>query len=538
MTPRLTRFWRNQRTLLLHELREQGPLGLVLLAAGVVITFGVRILCRAEPGEVSAQLPFFVPALAALLLAFPAADLFGRDVGSGLVRTLAAAPIGRLQLMAPRLAVFVLVAALVGALLGAMEPAAELGSDPSRSALAYAAAPLIVSVALAGAWLHSAATALAIGVLVYGAVGAGLGVASSASMSRPDLAAVTRVFAEQFTAAMSLSTLVPSALAALVLVAALRGARTRRPAVRFVHVCGAALLFVAPPTISAALATQATVDVRFDDPDAIVRVSTDPESTGTGGLVLHLTAQPGPWTSSWSVDPSTGTTRRRPALPWEQKPLLDTSCLAEPMRAARGGVEARFALANGTTTDWLWMGRYSWPGLTSPRDRIVYISEESTLEVVSLIDGTRVSLRDVPELDFVLAPRLSPDGRWVALCDWVRFDPKDRGRGYHRARLVDTASGAVVQSVDYTGVLGWQTGPSPLVVVDAPNGRFRREGPRYLALGPEGAAPWPVDDGVLGLEPLTEGRFVCTTHDMRVLVMRADGTVERTLRAPREESAR
>jgi hypothetical protein len=100
-------------------------------------------------------------------------------------------------------------------------------------------------------------------------------------------------------------------------------------------------------------------------------------------------------------------------------------------------------------------------------------------------------------------------------------------------RLVDARSGDVVQTVDFTGFLGWQPGALPLIAVDAPNGTFRREGPRYLAVGPGAIAPLPIDEDILDTRPWTGGRFVCTTYDQRVIVLRADGTLERTLRAPR-----
>jgi hypothetical protein len=535
MKPRTAHLLRSQQTLLVHELREQGPMGLCVLAAGAAILFSVRFASGVQTGDVGAQLPHFVPALAALLLAFPAADLLGRDARSGLARTLAAAPVERVRLLAPRLVVFMLVVTIVVASLLALEPPRSAFNIRTTGASLVALMALLVCVALSGAVLPSAIAALITGVVVCCGALVGLTLMSRWSSNEPDLTAAAQVFAQAFTGSLSVATLLPSGLAAVFIAWALRGPGARRWTRRLRGALLAAMLFVAPPSISAALATHATLDVEFDEPGAIVRVSTDTE---TGQLVLHLTAQARPWTSSWSVDPDTGATRRRRALPWHAEPLLDTAWLSEPMRGSHEGVEARFAFANGTTTDWLWMHRHSWPGRTSPRDRVVYISAASTLAIVSLVDGGTTSLHGIPELDFVLYPRLSPDGRWIALDDWVRYDPEDRGRGYHRTRLVDAASGEVVQSIDSTAFLGWQTGPLPLVVVNAPNGRFRRDGPRYLALGPDGSAPVPVDEDVLALEPLTGDRFVCTTYDMRVLVMRVDGTLERTLRAPRPVAPR
>ncbi len=67
----------------------------------------------------------------------------------------------------------------------------------------------------------------------------------------------------------------------------------------------------------------------------------------------------------------------------------------------------------------------------------------------------------------------------------------------------------------------------------APNGSVRRAGPRYLAVGPQGTEPIPVGEDVIRLTQLDDKRFVCTTYDNRVLVVGIDGTVERTLRAPK-----
>jgi len=529
MRTRTAPLLRGQRTLLAHELREQGPLGLALLAAGVVILLGVRFTSGAEPGELRAQLPLIGPGLAAVLLAFPAADLVGRDVSSGLVRTFAAAPIGSVRLLAPRLAVFTLVAVLVTVSFGALEPAHWFGGTAPSGGQLFGFAPLFVFVALAGAWLRSAPAALAAGAFVYCAAWVGLASVSQRFVQEANLAAAARVFAKAFMGSLSFATLVPSGLAALVVVSALRGPRARRATRRFVSACGAALLFAAPPTVSAALETYATIDIAFDDPDTQVEVRTE---AGSGRVVLRLHANDGPWTSSWAIDPNTGAHRRLHAWALNEERRFDTSWLAEPLRASGEGIEARLALANGVTTDWIWMRRHSWPGLTSPRDHVVHIGADSTIEVVSLIDGSTTTLRGVPEVDFVQVPYLSTDGRWLALTDWVRFDPTDRDRGFDRVRLVDVLSGEVVQSVDAAGFLGWLSGPQVLAVNHAPNGSVRRAGPRYLALGQHGTEPIPIGENVMRLMQLDDKRFVCTTYDNRVLLLAADGTTLRTLRAP------
>lgn len=532
MTSHITHCLRGQRTLLVHELREQGPLGLVLLAAGIAILFTVRVASGVQPGDVGAQLPYFAPALAALLLAFPAAEVLGRDAGSGLARTLAAAPVGSVKLMAPRLVVFVLVVATVVSALIAFEPPRSPFNVRATEASLVALAALLICVALTGAVWQNAIAALITGAVVCCVAVIGLTVMSRWRSTEADLTAAAQVFAEAFTGSLSVATLLPSGLAALFIARALRGPGTRRWTRRLRGASGAALLFLAPPAAMASLETYETIDVAFDDPDASVHVGV---SDTPGRVFVRVGAKWRPWASTWEVDVDTAAKKKLGEWPTDrrQERFLDWYRLAELHRREAGVTLARLRFDNGSIGELLRIRRQSFPSRSSSRDLFVYISDMPALHIVSLVDGTSQQLADVPELDFVLSLSLSPDGRWLALGDSARVDPERPDKSFNRVRLVDTQNGEVVQSLDNAGFRAWRSGPDPMVVVAPIKVEKRRETSQFLVLGPNGATPFPIDSAIAWLEQLADGRFVCVTQDDRVLLLGADGTTERTLRAPR-----
>jgi len=311
--------------------------------------------------------------------------------------------------------------------------------------------------------------------------------------------------------------------------------RSVRPAVRCT--CSrcrrAARVLVCAAVPLSACGTETRSQLAFNAPDTRPLIEVE---QGSGEVLLSLHTRDVAQWSRWVLDPDTGAveedlTRGSP---------LDRSWLAAPMRP-RGDVYvgwnivliAQLALGDGSRKVTVEMGRYAWPGRTSPRETLVYVNDWTSLEVISLVDGATRSHVGIPELEYVLSLNVSPDSRWIALGDWVRYDPEDYGRGYHRERLVDAATGEVVRSVDFVGFRGWLVGPEPLAVADAPSRRFRREGPRYLAVGRDAERPLPIVEDVLAIAGLSDGRLVCTTYDERVVVVGADGALERTLRAPR-----
>jgi hypothetical protein len=537
MKPRTAHLLRSQQTLLAHELREQGPMGLCVLVAGAAILFSVRLASGVQPGDVGAQLPYFVPALAALLLAFPAADLLGRDTGSGLARTFAAAPVDRVRLMPPRLVVFMLVVTIVvGALLTLEPPRSALNIRTTEASLVPLTG-LLLCVALSGAVLPSAIAALITGVVVcYGTL-IGLTLVSRWRSDEADLTAAVQVFADAFMGSLSVGTLLPSGLAALFIARALRGPGARRWIGRLRGAFAAALLFVAPPTALAALETHATIDVAFDDPDASVHVGV---SDAPGRVFVRVGAMWRPWASTWEVDVDTTAKKKLGEWPVDrrQERFLYRYWLAEPHRRESGLTLAKLRFDDGSISELLRIRRQSFPNRSSPRDLLVYISDVPALHIVSLVDGTSRQLADVPELDLVLSLNLSPDGRWLALGDYARSEPGRPDRSFNRVRLIDTRSGEVVESLDNAGFRAWRCGPDPMVVVAPIKVEKHRETSQFLVLGPNGATPFPIDQSINWLEQLADGRFVCVTQDDRVLLLGADGTTERTLRAPRPVSRR
>ncbi len=255
----------------------------------------------------------------------------------------------------------------------------------------------------------------------------------------------------------------------------------------------------------------------------------------TGEVLLSLHDHGAGTESRWILDPGSGTHRPDP----ERLSPFDATWLAAPLeplgRDAFGApiVRARLAVRTGAALDALGMVRYAWPGFASPRETLAFVDDSTRLVVVSLVDGAMRSFAGIEALEDVRAIQVSPDCRWIALDDWVRFDPNDRGRGYHRQRLVDVETGTVVRSMDFVGFLGWLPGAEPLAVADAPNGRFKREGPPHLALGPAAERPLDLPSDTHTIAGLADGSLVCTTYDGRVVVLTQKGRVLRTLRTPK-----
>ena len=536
MKTRLSHEARATRTLFLHELREQVPLGLLLLAAGVAILFSVRFAAGVPPGDVGAHLPFVVPALAALLLAFPAADLLGRDAGSGLARTLAAAPVGRARLMVPRLVVFLLIVTIVIAALLALEPPRWAFNLHTTELSFVALTALLVCVALSGAVLSSAIAALITGAVLCCGSLAGLTLVSRWSSQEADLTAAAQVFAEAFIGSLSVAMLLPSGLLALFIARALRGACARLWTRRLRSASAAALVFIAPPALSAAFATYSTIDVAFDDPRArlVVGVSEAP-----GCVIVRVFASDGPWSSTWEVDVDTA--ERRRFRQWlaraRQSRLLGSHWLAESPRRDGGVERGRLRFDDGTVSELLRVRCRSFPSFGAPFDRLVYISDVPTLHIVSLIDGKSRQLQDLEGLESVRGLNLSPDGRWLALSEHFRPEPGGDW-STNRVRLVDTRSGAVVRTLDYATFRAWRSGPAPMVATTRCKDGNGRESREFVLAGPNGTTSFPIELWTSWLEELPDGRFVCRTQDGRVLLLGADGTTERTLRSPRTAPTR
>ena len=526
----LARHVSRTRTLLGHELREQGPLGLGLLGAGVLLVLCMRFGSGAEAGEIGGSLPMVVPALAALLVGFAATDLLSRDAGSGLARLIAGAPVGRGTLLGPRLAVFGALASGITAALFALE-APRL---PSVEPLVAALTAFVVAIALCGGLWRSSLGALVCGSIVCLGLAAGVAAAQSFSLDAGDLQATVRLFAEELPSSLSPAVIVPCGIAALICGTVLRGTGTRRFRRRLLATVAAALVFVTPvaaPALSKALAARS---VPFEDPRMSVHVIA---SSGESSLLFRIEAPRGPWWSGWLVDPDTG---ERSALSHAEFESLGEArvgrgWLAEPLTVSSAGIRLRLAFADGTTSAPFVARRHNWPGLpdSSPRDRFAYISETSTLHVVSLIDGASREVCDIGSLTDVLSVSISPDGRWLALVDVSRPLATDtRGRHVPRVRLIDLTTDRVIATEDDVLLQTWRARPTAPVLRQASHAAQRRLGGRFATREPDGVAALDVPDEVHWLTALPDGRFVAKGLGGAVWVLASNGHTVRTLRAP------
>jgi len=417
------------------------------------------------------------------------------------------------------------------AVLFALEPPRLLMARPFLAMFTA----LVVSIALCGGLWRSSLGALVCGVIVYLGLAAALAAAQSLSFNGGDLPATVRVFAEELPGSVSLAAIVPCGIAALLCGAVLRGPGTYRFRRRLLSTVAAASLFVAPvigPALTKALAARS---VPFEDPRMSVQVIA---SSGESSLLFRIEAPQGPWWSGWLVDPDTG---ERTALSHDEferlgEARVGRSWLAEPLTVSSAGIRLRLAFADGTTSAPFVARRNSWPGHpnSSPRDRIAYISEASTLHIVSLTDGASREVCDVGSLADVLSVSLSPDGRWLALLDVPRPTATDtRRRHVARVRLIDLTTDQVIATEDDVHLQAWRTGPSALVLRAASHAAERRLGGRFVTLEPDGVAVLDVPDEVHWLTSLPDGRLVAMCTGGAVSVLAADGTPARSLRAPR-----
>jgi len=516
------------RTLLGHELREQGPLGLGLLGAGVALVHCMRFASGADPGEISKSLPMVVPALAALLVGFAATDLLSRDAGSGLARLYAGAPVGRGMLLGPRLVVFGALASGITAVLFALE-APRL---PSVEPLVAAFTTFVVAIALCGGLWRSSLGALVCGVIVHLGLVAAIAAAQSLSLDGGDLQATVRLFAEELPRALSPAVIVPCGIAALACATVLRGPGTRRFRRRLLSTVAAALVFVTPVAAPALTKALAARSVSFEDPTMSVHVIA---SSGESSLLFRIESPRGPWWSGWLVNPDTGERTALSHAEFESlgEARVGRSWLAEPLAVSSAGIRLRLAFADGTTSAPFVARRHNWPGLpdSSPRDRFAYISEASTLHVVALTDGASREVCDVGSLADVFSVSLSPDGRWLALVDVPRPVATDtRGRHVRRVRLIDLTTDQVIATEDDVLLQTWRARPTAPVLRAASHAAQRRLGGRFATLEPDGVAALDVPDEVHWLTALPDGRFVAMGSGGAVWVLASDGRPVRTLR--------
>lgn len=582
MSARIPNTLRAGRTLLTHELREQGPLTALVLALGVALVLGLRAASGSGPGELGKALPYLAPGLGALLAAFLGAEAWSRDVHTGLARALSAAPLRVSVYGAVRVVVLALATAIVCGALLALEPPAQdrFAVWSTRTTAGVVAASVLLSALTALALRHGVAAALVGGTLGTWTLWSATSILvdplrqSDGALIRYGLLVQLDVLRRPITIALG--------VVALVAATALRGPAQRSVWRRSARATFAAIVLLGPSVASGLHAVFSLMHVPFDAHDTqLCSVAPSPDGARVLVQVERRRSLPGhegqlKRNSAWVIDTHTGARSQLPhgvyhgtwddtthvlfqpfgaSVP-EEALLLDvetgetrprTGSDTVPVESSRsvdkltGG--ARMKLTGGARLEIvrehrvrLSDGRISEPflALTFRSDgrgaqRFYYVSEERVLRELSLVDGSHRALGGV-HVEGVL-PRLSvsPDERWLSLREIRERDGDNGPSTYHLLRLIDLDAdcGRVVAEAEGFH-MGWRRGPHPLLIGGRPGIPY--DDCRYALLGASGIVELPFGYAARGLEDLDGDRWLVTSEGGRIAVHAADGALLITLR--------
>lgn len=581
MSAHLMHMLRTNRTLLVHSLREQGPLTALVLVLGLALVLGLRAASGSEPGELGKALPYLAPGLGALLATFLGAEAWSRDVHTGLARALASAPLRVSVYSAVRVLVLALATTILCGALLALEPPAQdrFALWSTRTTGGVVAASVLVSALAALALRHGVAAALVGGTLGTLTLWSATSILddpmsqSNGALLRYGLLVQLDVLRRPITVALG--------VVALIAATALRGRAHRSVWQRSARATLAAVVLLGPSVASGLHATLGLVHVPFEARDTrLSSVAPSPDGARVLVQVQRERSLPGHEgqlrrTSTWVIDTDTGARSRLPQgvvyhgswhdatqVPFEplgtsvvedvslldvetgetrprtghNMPHVESSRVVDKLTRGAGMElvsEYRVRLQSGLASE-------PFRALTIRRQgsgaqRFFYVSEEQVLCELSLVDGSH-RVFDSVQVPGVL-PRLSvsPDERWLSLRDHRQRDGDDGPSTYFLLRLVDLDAdgGRVVAEVEERFSPGWRRGPDPLLI--GPN---RSDAPRYRLLGPNGLVELPFGYDTNGLTDLDGDRWLLTGEGGRLAIHAADGTLLVTLREGRAGETR
>ncbi len=538
-------------TLTWLELRATLPLALTLAGAGALLLWGLAQLCGTRLGELGRTLPFLAPSLVVVLFALIAAETYVRDRTSGLARTWARAPVGRLQLGLPRLAVMALVGAGLWLAATAQEPLPDTFQGwPVR----YTLTTLTVVAVLCGLAAYTFRNALMGGLvgLTVGSVPlAAIGALHAVREPEPG-AVLLRIGLEVFLTAIygGASTFV--GISVLVVLAVSRGARADRPAARAIRALALAFAFVAPGIWSALRTAANIVHMPFDAADAqvtllpsfdgrhvdvVLQATRDASFGRENTLALDRRGLEYEVSQCWSLDLEGGepirveapqawpapdvTTKEKVIESSPRQRLVDVEVLSLETKAVLARFRARAYAAcperNGT-----------------PTRAYVFLGEDLRLYRCSLEDGTTSPIGHGTFWAGVRRIKCSPAADYLCLSGWrEQEDPGARLVQWNE--LVELTTGTTVATVE--GIFWrWRQHAAQMLVLtwhtDPVTEAFTQE---FITVGPTGRSSLPFDaQKTANVLDLAGERWLVHWRGGRITLHAADGSLLRTLREPRD----